>query len=308
VWATTGLLLGWAACVLLLVYFLEVRPRLRADAPSVDTVPTVQAGFPAPPRGAVVYARQLGRNALALGLVPEAGQLIAQASVVGPEGDGLSGLDISFAARGSVARARSCGPGCYRAALSADAAPRTMEVTVDGDESTRWVVSLPAEWPPRSAAATVARANTVWRTLRSLSFEETLGSGLPHVLRSSWQVEAPNRLAYRIVGGAEAVVVGSQRWDRNPGEPWKESRQQEIRQPVPPWVGATNAYVVGATTVGGRPATVVTFFDPNTPGWYRLVVERDSGRTTDVRMIATSHFMRDRLYSFDATPRIRPPR
>jgi hypothetical protein len=303
-----GLLLGWAACVLLLVYFLEARPRLRAEAPSVETVPTVQAGFPAPPRGAVVYARQLGRNALALGLVPEADELIAQASVVGPAGDGVSGLDVSFAAGGSVARARSCGPGCYRAALPADAAPRTLDVTVAGDESTRWVVSLPAQWPPRSGAATVARANSAWRALRSLSFEETLGSGLPHVVRSSWQVEAPNRLAYQIVGGAEAVILGSQRWDRNPGGPWKESPQRPIRQPVPPWVGATNAYVVGTTAVAGRPAIVVTFFDPNTPGWYRLVVERDSGRTTDVRMTATSHFMHDRLRSFDSTPRIRPPR
>jgi hypothetical protein len=294
--------------VLLLVYFLEVRPRLRVDAPSVETVPTVQAGFPAPPRGAVVYARQLGPNALALGVVPGADQLIAQASVVGPEGDGVSGLDVAFAAAGSTARARSCGAGCYRAALRTDAAPRAIEVTVDGDESTRWAVSLPAVWPPRSGAATVARADSVWRALRSLSFEEVLGSGLPHVVRSSWQIEAPNRLAYQIVGGAESVVLGSRRWDRNPGGPWKESRQRPIRQPVPPWVGATNAHVVGTTAVGGRPAIVVTFFDPNTPGWYRLVVERDSGRTTDVHMVGTSHFMHDRLHSFDATPRIRPPR
>src|SRR5262249_30241875 len=86
-WSTAGLLLGWAACVLLLVYFLEVRPRERARPPSVGTVPTLEAGFPAPPQRAVVYSRQFGRNALALGVVPRAGEVVAQASVVGPEGE-----------------------------------------------------------------------------------------------------------------------------------------------------------------------------------------------------------------------------
>src|SRR6476646_2285395 len=54
-WSTAGLLLGWAACVLLLVYFLEVRPRERTRAPSVEMVPTLEAAFPAAPQGAVVY-------------------------------------------------------------------------------------------------------------------------------------------------------------------------------------------------------------------------------------------------------------
>src|SRR6266496_423151 len=81
-WSTVGLVVGWTACVLLLFYFLEVRPRERTQAPGVETVPTVQAGFPAPPQDAVVYSRQLGRNALALGVVPGAGHVVVQASVV----------------------------------------------------------------------------------------------------------------------------------------------------------------------------------------------------------------------------------
>ena len=306
-WSTAGLRRGWAVCVLLLVYFLEVRPRERTQAPSVETVPTVRAGFPAPPQDAVVYSRQLGRNALALGVVPGAGQVVVQASVVGPEGEGVSGLDVTFAAEGQSASGRSCGDGCYRAVLPTEASPQAIDVVVAGDSSTRWRVPLPAQWPPRNATKLVGRADRVWRSLRSLSFDETLGSGSKNVVRSSWTVAAPDRLTYRIVGGASAVVIEKRRWDKTPGEPWKESPQRPIRQPVPPWVGVTDATVVGQTAVGGRPALVVTFFDPNTPGWFRLVVDRRTLRTLDLRMVATAHFMHDRLHSFDAAPAIRPP-
>jgi hypothetical protein len=302
-----GLLLGWTAIVLLLVYFLEVRPRLRIEAPVVETVPTVQSGFPAPPEGAVVYSRQFGKNVLALGVIPGSDPVIAQASVVGPQGEGVSGLDVSFAAADATVPARSCGSGCYRAALPTGARPRKIDVVVDGASSTRWSVRLPETWPPRDAAQLVAHANRAWRALRSLSFEETIGSGSPRVVRSSWQVEAPDRLTYRIAGGASAVIVGNRRWDRPPGEPWKLSPQSPIRQPTPPWVRATNAFVVRTTSVAGHPADVVTFFDPNTPGWYTIVVDPKTRRTFDVRMVATAHFMHDRMHSFDTTPAIRPP-
>jgi hypothetical protein len=306
-WSTAGLLIGWAACVLLLVYFLEVRPRERTRAPSAETVPTVEAGFPAPPQGAVVYSRQLGRNALALGVLPRPGEVVVQASVVGPEGDGVSGLDVTLGNGGQTASGRSCGDGCYRVVLPAEVPPRAIDVVVEGATSARWIVPLPAQWPPRDAAQLVGTAVQTWRSLHSLAFDETLGSGLKNIVRSSWTVEAPDRLTYRIVGGSSAVVIGKRRWDKEPGQPWKESSQQPLRQPIPPWVGVTDAYVVGNTMSEGRPALVVTFFDPNTPAWFRLVVDRQTHRTLDLRMVATAHFMHDRLHSFDAAPAIRPP-
>jgi len=306
-WSTAGLLFGWAACVLLLVYFLEVRPRERTRAPSVETVPTLEADFPAPPQGAVVYSRQLGRNALALGVVPRAGQVVVQASVVGPEGDGVSGLEVTFGAGGQTTSGRSCGDGCYRAELPADASPGAIDVAIEDDSSVRWTVPLPVQWPPRDAAPLVAAAGRAWRSLHSLAFDETLGSGVK-VVTSSWTAQAPDRLTYRIVGGSSAVVIGKRRWDQEPGKPWKESSQQQLRQPIPPWVRVTDAHIVGKTTLNGRRAVVITFFDPNVPAWFRLVVDRRTRRTLDLRMVATAHFMHDRLHSFNAVPPIRPPR
>ena len=154
----------------------------------------------------------------------------------------------------------------------------------------------------------LTRARSTWRSLRSLSFDETLRSDESHALTSAWRLQAPDRLAYQIVDGAAAVIVGKRRWDRvKPGKPWKTSPQALIRQPTPSWVRATNARVVGTTVVRGRPARVITFFDPTTPGWYTVAVDRESFRTYDVRMVATAHFMHDRYHSFDATPAILPP-
>ena len=69
----------------------------------------------------------------------------------------------------------------------------------------------------------------------------------------------------------------------------------------------TNARIVGRTTARGRPALVITFFDPKTPGWFRVVVDRDTFRTYDLHMVATAHFMHDCMHSFDRTAPIRPP-
>ena len=307
-WTRSAALVGgWVLIVLLLLYFLELRPRSRTEAPSVATVPTVQPDFPAPPEGAVVYSRELGDNALALAVVPGTDRIIVQASVVGPRGDGISGLDVSFGAQGSTVAGRSCGPGCYRAGLPTSGAPRAIDVVVEGDSTMRWSVALPESWPPTDAARVLTRMERVWRGLRSLSFDETLRSNERHILRSSWQMQAPDRLAYQIPDGASAVVVGKRRWDKVPGEPWEASAQLPLCQPRPSWVTATNARIVGTTVARGRPALVVTFFDPKTPAWYTAILDRQTFRTYDLRMVATAHFMHDRFHSFNETPAIRPP-
>jgi hypothetical protein len=307
-WTRSAALVGgWVLIVLLLLYFLELRPRSRTEAPSVATVPTVQPDFPAPPEGAVVYSRELGDKAVALAVVPGMDEVIVQASVVGPRGDGISGLGVSFGAQGSTFSGRSCGAGCYRAGLPTSGAPRAIDVVVEGDSTMRWSVALPETWPPTDATRVLMRAERAWRGLRSLSFDETLRSDERHILTSSWQTQAPDRLAYQIPDGASAVVVGKRRWDKVPGEPWEASAQLPLRQPRPPWVRAVNARVVGTTLARGRPALVVTFFDPGTPAWYAAILDRETFRTYDLRMIAAAHFMHDRFHSFNETPAIRPP-
>ena len=74
------------------------------------------------------------------------------------------------------------------------------------------------------------------------------------------------------------------------------------------WVEVTDAHVLGSTTVRGRPAWRVSFYDQGTPGWFTVLVDKTSLRIYQVRMTATAHFMRDDYGSFNTTPAILPPR
>jgi hypothetical protein len=273
---------------------VSAAPAQLPAAPSAASSPPPARGFPAPPAGAVVFSREDGANALALGLVPRGRMLLAQVSVVGQQADGVSGLSVSVGS----ARAVPCGPGCYRAAV-----PRTPAVDVRVGRA-RWTVPLPSPWPPRDAFAIVARAAHVWRSLHSLSFSDRLGSDRTHVVFSDWRAVAPNRLAYVIRGGYEAVIVGGKRWDRAPGGRWLESPQAPpLRQPVPVWQSATDARVVGETGTGWR----ITFYDPRTPAWFEITVDKRTTRTLDLRMTTTAHFMHERYRGFDGPIAVRPP-
>jgi hypothetical protein len=299
-----GVLSTYALFVLLLVLLLEHRPGSTPEAATTTARPT----FPSPPRGAVVFSREAGRNVLALGVVPRNGKLVVQASVVGPDGVGASGIQTTFTTQGAAASGEPCGSGCYRATLRAAGRPRTVEIVAEGEMAARWRLALPAAWPPRDAASLVAGARRTWRALRSLAFTERLASDEAHVVTSTWQVQAPDRLAYQIDRGYSAVVVGKHRWDKAPGGPWKRSPQLPITQPTPPWVSATDAHVVGSATLRGRSAWKVSFFDPQTPAWFDVVLDRETLRTLDLRMNTTAHFMHEVYGSFNTAPAIRPPR
>jgi hypothetical protein len=266
--------------------------------------------FPAPPQGAVVFSRQLGSDALALGVVPHGDRLGVQASVLGGQGRGVSGLDVAFTGQGATVDAERCGAGCYRAVLPSSSRPASVTVAIRGGPSAvRWRVLLPKTWPPADATALVLRAARVWRSLRSLSYHESLASSPRAAVESSWRVEAPDRVAYTVVGEGGGVIVGARRWDqRTSNGPWVESPQTRLTQPLPAWSLIADAHVLGTSTVQGRPAWLISFFDPGTPAWFEVAIDRTAMHTLETHMVTTAHFMTDTYGAFDATPPIVPPK
>lgn len=305
---TVAIVLGsYLLAVLLLLLYLKHQPTPSSGL-TAPVAPTSSAAFPAPPPGAVVFSREAGVNALALAVLPRKDGLLVQASIVGPDGVGVTGLATTFAARGAISSGSACGPGCYRATLPIRGRPRAVELVVEGETATRWRVPLPAAWPPRDASTLIAGATRAWRSLRSVSFRDRLASDPEHVVMSSWRVQAPDRLAYEIDHGSSAVIIGKRRWDREPGGSWKTSPQYPVTQPTPVWVSARNAFVVARRRARGRPAWKLSFFDPKTPAWFTVVLDRDTLRTLDLRMVTTAHFMHEVYGAFDAAPEIRAPR
>jgi hypothetical protein len=52
----------------------------------------------------------------------------------------------------------------------------------------------------------------------------------------------------------------------------------------------------------------ISFFDPGTPAWFTVSIDRQTSRTLQSMMITTAHFMHDVYGAFNATPAIAPPR
>jgi hypothetical protein len=256
-----------------------------------------------------VYSRQLGNDALALAVVPQAHNgLLVQISMIERQRNGVTGLHVVLAVRGRSKFAKPCGPGCYHARFKPTHAPRAIDVTIAGRTKRPWHVALPTAWPSRDARALIARAGRTWRALESLTFDERLASGVDAVAHSTWRVQAPDRIAYEVRGGWAGVVIGTRRWDRPPGaSTWTASAQTPIHQPVPPWIAVTDAHVLGAVIYSGRSALRASFFDPASHAWFRLVIDRRTHRTLDLNMVTAAHFMHDVFRAFDSTAAIVPP-
>jgi hypothetical protein len=287
-----------------------------ADPATRESIRTPTADeFPAPPRGAVVFAREDDANVVALAVGLSNRRLSLQSSVVDPDGRGVSGLLLGFTVRqasGRLVRAAGsdCGPGCY-AATVATRAPSRVTVTIgEGAEQRSIDFALPHPWPHADANALVRRSGRVWRNLRTVVWRERLASDARHSINTVYGAVAPDRLSYRIRGGAAAVVIGIRRWDRaTPNGPWRRSFQRPpLRQPVPFWSGVRNAHIVASPTVRGHRTWLITFFDPRTPAWFTVTLDKTTLRTLDLRMATTAHFMHHVYGPFNQPLQLRPPR
>jgi hypothetical protein len=255
---------------------------------------------PPPPRGALVLGAESGSRAVALAV----GKGRLTATVLSPVGGPLSGLKVTFRAGSRLIPASSCGLGCYSAAA---ARPRHVVVRLSGSRPVAFDVPV----RPRPAAAIVARAARATRALKSLVYVESLRSGPTGGLLTTWSLQAPDEVEYRIRGGADAIVLGTRRWDRDrPGAPWRRSQQlPALRVPQPAWgLRATNAYLLRDGRVDGRPVWVVSFANPTTPAWFTAWIDRATYRPLRLHMTAAAHFMTHRYVAFDRPLKIAPPR
>ena len=74
---------------------------------------------------------------------------------------------------------------------------------------------------------------------------------------------------------------------------------------MPPWgAGAYDVTLLGGGRLGGRPVVRFSMFEPTTPAWYTVTLDRATLRTLTVSMTAAAHFMRDRYVAFNAPRRI----
>jgi hypothetical protein len=214
---------------------------------------------------------------------------------VGPE-------KLSFAADGKPVEGVPCGRGCLR--LDVDAFNGTRRITVNTPE--RFEFLLPKALPA-SGAELFSKIERQMGSLRTHRYTEELTSGVGGRVRSTFDVRAPNRLAFHTADGFRSIIIGRNRWDLRNGR-WARSAFPGLRVPTYMWDGARNARLLGQTRFRGRPVQILSVYDREpVPAWFRLLVD-PQGRVLDARMIAPSHFMRQQFSAFNAPIVIRPPK
>ncbi len=278
----------FAALVAAVALLTDLQPG--RDRAARAAVVEAKAPPPAPATGMWVQARESGTFGVALAVQPPS----AEVFVLGQDNLGVNGLAVDVAG----VPARSCGAGCYRASFPSSSAG-AVKVSVGGRVL---VFQVPAA--TRRAGALVARATRAFRSLRSVEYVERLASDPRNKVVAEFTLERPNRLEYRIRGGADGIIIGPRRWDRSRGGKWVASPQEVTPQPEPIWSGhSTNAYLLKAT-----PTTyVVSFFKPAGPVWFTLRLDRRTFLPRSLRMTAAAHFMTHRYTSFNEARKIRAP-
>jgi hypothetical protein len=252
---------------------------------------------PLPPKDAFVAAREEGPNAVAIALRP-GGE--AEVTVSGADGLGIDDLSVGIGTAAAAVQANSCGHGCYAGRIAGR--PRRLTVVINGSMLR---FPLPERWPPQSAAAIVRRATRAFRQASSVSYFEHLASTPRNALNTTFVMERPNKLSYRIEGGASAIVIGDRRWDRLRGGPWRESSQSPLRLPAPPWTAPiANAHVLRRQAG----LVVVTMLDRGIPAWFTLWLDSRTLLPSRLQMTATAHFMTHRYTAFNRPVAIEPPR
>jgi len=280
-----GELVLLAGLVVAVAVLTDLRPgRDRASAAAVATGP-----LPPLAPEMVVQGQEAGDYAVALAVKPPGEEVL----VLGPEGSGVNGLRVAV----NGVDARPCGSGCYGAFVPLRG---TATITVAG-QALRFAIPSNA----RPAEHLVRRATQAFRALRSVDYVERLASSARNRVVSNFTLERPDRLEYRIRGGASGIVIGRRRWDRDATGPWTPSEQDPTPQPEPIWSGhLANAFLLQAT----KSEYVVAFVKPLGPTWFTVRLDRRTFLPRELRMTTAAHFMRHRYTRFNAPRRIEPPR
>ena len=271
----------WAATV-------SIGPAQRLAQPAVT--PTV--------RGPVAAAEA---NDVAVGL-QRSGPDAARVTLLAQSGAGMPAALVLVRGRVAVPCAGVQGV-CYQVPVPPDAAELPVEVRRPARAPVHTRIDLPSAHAPPGTGL-LRDSTRRYRALHSLRALNVLSSGPGHSVTTLYTVQAPDRLAYTVRGGAQARIIGSTRWDRQPGQGWVRSSAVRSRLPDPFWeAGARAVYRAG----GDRTTVQLTLAVPGGPTFFRLWIDRATHQVERLRMITAAHFMSEREYDQNHAPPVLPP-
>jgi len=300
-WLGLAVLLAAAALVA-----FPLPPRQLTESEEAEAAAPCEPSCPLPAAGPdqLAVAEGAGSNIAAFWLRRDGAAVSGTMRLLG-----LDSKPVDASVEVDGGSAEGCGEGCWR--LSVPEAAEALSVSVDAEGQVSRV-TIPAEATLRRSVAAVRvlrRAQASMRALETLRLRESLTSGTGVLVRSHYRFAAPDRMAYRTSSGTRLVAIGKTSYLSSDGGPFERrsfGAADGFRfRALFRWsVYARSVRWLGAT----RRAVRLALFDPATPVWFRLRIDRRTGRVLSERMIARGHFMSRRYFDFDAPVRIEPPR
>ena len=160
--------------------------------------------------------------------------------------------------------------------------------------------------------------------LRDVRFTQWIADGGGNASVSEHEVttgdgSTPPGFTYRAAGGMEAIIIGSTRWIRLPGDPGWEEQQGATVVPPSEWdeeyFGATGFTILGEETIDGERCQLLAFVVPElseprrqTVAWYLWWVGAETGHVRKEAMVSRLHYMRNSFSGFDVPILLSPPK
>jgi hypothetical protein len=214
--------------------------------------------------------------------------------------------------------------GWWRLSVEVDGAKDAAEFYLRiPDPNLRGPGAVPTTGSSPDGEALFRRGSETLTTLRDVRFTQWIADGRGNASVSAHAVTAgdgdtPPGFSYRAVGGMEAIIIGSTRWIRLPGElGWEE---QEGATVVPPsewgeeYFGATGFTILGEETIDGERCQLLAFVVPElteprrqTVAWYLWWVGTETGYVRKEAMVSRLHYMLNAFSDFDVPIVLAPP-
>jgi hypothetical protein len=183
--------------------------------------------------------------------------------------------------------------------------------------------AVPRGEPSPEGEALYRRGIEALTSLRDVRFTQWIADGRGNASVSEHGVttgdgSTPPGFTYRAVGGMEAIIIGSTRWIRLPGDlGWEEQEGATVVLPSEwdeEYFGATGFTIVGEEIIDGERCQILAFVVPElseprrqTVAWYLWWVGEETGHVRKEAMVSRLHYMRNNFSDFDVPIVLTPP-
>jgi len=183
--------------------------------------------------------------------------------------------------------------------------------------------AVPKSGSSAEGEALFQRGIEVLTSLRDVRFTQWIADGRGNASVSEHGVTAgggnsPPGFSYRAAGGMEAIIIGSTRWIRLPGDSgWEEQEGATVVLPSEwdeEYFGATGFTILGEEIIDGERCQLLTFVVPElseprrqTVAWYLWWVGEETGHIRRESMVSRLHFMHNSFSDFDVPIALSPP-